>query len=147
MNYKLGEWLILILTVLVIGGVLTSAFFYMQYKRTRSQLNDSTVLSDSEVTQLTTTVGKLIELPQGEIPTVATVTDVELLKDQPFFARAQQGDRVLIYKTAKKAILYDPVANRIRDVGPVNIDNTIDSTESASIDEQVWDQVTPTLAP
>jgi hypothetical protein len=147
MNYKLGEWLILILTVLVIGGVLTSAFFYMQYKRTRSQLNDSTVLSDSEVTQLTTTVGKLIELPQGEIPTVATVTDVELLKDQPFFARAQEGDRVLIYKTAKKAILYDPVANRIRDVGPVNIDNTIDSTESASIDEQVWDQVTPTLAP
>jgi len=69
-------------------------------------------------------VGQLIVLPEDERPTVATVSDPELLKDQPFFARAKKGDKVLIYTNAKKAILYDPALNKIVEVVPLNIGDT-----------------------
>lgn len=75
----------------------------------------------AEVDALVTEVGKLITLPSDEKPTVATITDVEKLKDQPFFVNAQNGDKVLIYTNAKKAILYRSEEKKIIEVGAVNI--------------------------
>ena len=69
-------------------------------------------------------VGKLIVLPEGEQPTVATVSDAESLREQPFFAQAKNGYKVLIYTNARKAILYDPLSNKIVDVAPLNIGET-----------------------
>jgi hypothetical protein len=64
-------------------------------------------------------IGMLIELPQGETPTVATVTDPSKLTDQPFFAKAKAGDIVLIYTAAREAYLYDPVQNKLVTVAPI----------------------------
>ena len=80
-------------------------------------------LAQEEATAVVERVGKLIVLPEGEQPTVATVTDPERLRDQPFFAKAKRGDKVLIYTNAKKAILYDPVGNKIVEAAPLNIGN------------------------
>lgn len=77
--------------------------------------------AQEETSKLLADVSKLIVLPEGEVPTVATVTDLEALKDQPFFAKAKQGHKVLIYTNAKKAILYDPVAHKIVEVAPINL--------------------------
>jgi hypothetical protein len=66
-------------------------------------------------------VGKLVILPTNETPTVAAVTDLAPLKDQPFFANAKVGDKVLIYAKAGKAILYDPQANKVVEIAPINI--------------------------
>ena len=65
-------------------------------------------------------VGKLIELPQGETPTVATVTDPDKLKAQAFFVNAKAGDIVLLYTIAHKAYLYDPLQNILVDVAPIS---------------------------
>lgn len=77
-------------------------------------------------------VKKLINVPTDETPTVATVSDSEKLKNNAFFANAQNGDKVLIYTTTKKAIIFRPGENKIIEVGPISI-----GTPSASVAEQV----------
>jgi len=69
-------------------------------------------------------VGKLMVLPEGETPTIATVSDPDKLKDQAFFAHAKTGDKVLIYAKAKKAILYSPTDNRIVEVAAIDLGGT-----------------------
>ena len=64
---------------------------------------------------------ELIILPEDEKPTIATVSDPEQLKNQAFFVKAKKGDKVIIYAKARKAILYDPEANKIVEVAPINL--------------------------
>ncbi len=64
-------------------------------------------------------VGKLIVLPEGEEPTIATVSDPSKLAEQTFFANAKVGDVVLIYAQARKAYLYDPNIDRLLEVAPI----------------------------
>jgi hypothetical protein len=66
-------------------------------------------------------VSRIMVLPANEEPTLATVTDLSKLKDQPFFANAQEGDKVLIYPRSLKAILYSPSKDKIIEVSSVNL--------------------------
>ena len=51
-----------------------------------------------------------------------------------FFANAQVGYKVLVYAVAKKAILYDPISNRIIEVGPVNVtDESTSGTDAGTV--------------
>lgn len=84
-----------------------------------------------ETAKLIEQVKKLISVPEDETPTVATVSDSEKLKNNAFFANAQNGDKVLIYSTTKKAIIFRPGENKIIEVGPVSI-----GTPSASTSQQ-----------
>lgn len=93
---------------------------YFEYRKSLAMQN-STETNKKEVAGLVAKVGALIELPKGEEPTAATVSDPSKLAGQVFFANAQLGDKVLIYMQAKKAILYRPGTNKIIEVGPVNI--------------------------
>jgi len=54
-----------------------------------------------------------MELPSDELPTVATVTDSTKLAKEPFFEKAKNGDKTLIFSQAGKAILYDPKTHKI----------------------------------
>jgi hypothetical protein len=80
-----------------------------------------------EEEELIRQVGELISLPEGEKPSVATVTDEEKLGDQVFFNNAKEGDKVFIYTNAKKVILYRPSENRVVEVGSVNIQEEVES--------------------
>jgi len=110
--------------VIILGGL--AFYFYMQYSNLQENPSAD---AEAEVNELVAQVGKLIVLPE-ERPTVATVTDVEKLKDQPFFAKAKNGDKVLIFTQSKKAILFDPAANKIIEVAPINIG---DSTKAKQV--------------
>jgi len=98
--------------------------------------------SSKDVDKLIEEVGRVILLPEGETPTVATVTDVEKVKDQAFFAKAQNGDKILIYSGAKKAYLYRPSEKRIIEVGLVNI-----GQQGQEGLDQESKTLTPTLTP
>lgn len=61
----------------------------------------------------------IIILPDDVIPTMALVTNADVLKQQQpvFFANVKNGDRLVIYPDL--AIIYDYKANKIIKVGPV----------------------------
>jgi len=95
-------------------------YFYSQLSELKA---DPQARAQKEVASLVAKVSQLIVLPENETPTVATVSDVEALSAQPFFAKASNGDKVLIYTSAKKAILYNPEMNKVVEIAPVNIGN------------------------
>jgi hypothetical protein len=65
-------------------------------------------------------VRQLIRIPNDVEPTVATIVDVDQLKQRnAFYAKAKNGDNLIV--TPDRAILFDPVANVILDVVPVSI--------------------------
>ena len=101
---------------------------YKQQESTnqRTGYHDSSASTTNETQLLVEEVGKLIILPQNEQPTIATVSDLGKLKDQPFFVKAQIGDKVLIYTTAKRAILFRPSSNQIIEIAPLTIGESPD---------------------
>ncbi|MEK7602477.1 MAG: hypothetical protein AAB472_03255 [Patescibacteria group bacterium] len=121
MRNRTQRYLILGLATLLI---LVTGVAYYFYTRASS---DTDTNSAEETTALIAEVGKLIVLPQGEVPTVATVSDPEHLKNQPFFANAKIGDKVLLYATARKAYLYDPVVKKLIEVAPLNVGATTET--------------------
>jgi hypothetical protein len=131
---------LILLGVLGVLGVVGSVYFYSQYTKANNELqdfkSDPTTLQNaavSEAKKLIAAVSKLIDLPQDEEPTVATVTDANKLRDQEFFRNAKNGDKVLIYTKAKKAILYDPKANKVINVAPINLGTPSAQVQQAKI--------------
>lgn len=113
---------LVVVTVLAILATSASGYFYFQYTNTQKQLKAKAQTQAAkgtvdETKKLIEEVGKLINLPKDEEPTIATVTDVDKLKDQPFFKEAKVGDKVLIYPKVQKSILYDPKNKRIVEAG------------------------------
>lgn len=113
--------LLLGLFIVLVSSLAANYFFQ---RRLSDLKQNPQKLNQEETAQLVERVGKIIILPEGEQPTVATVADLSRLKDQPFFAKAQVGFKVLLYTQSRKAILYDPVENKIVEVAPINIGDT-----------------------
>ena len=100
---KIKNILLIVFVALFLVAVLTAYSFYNELSQLKE---DPQKVVQEQTTALLTKIAKLIALPEGEAPTIATVSDPEKLKSQPFFARAKRGDKVLIYTNARRAILY-----------------------------------------
>lgn len=94
---------------------------YSQLRKENERLSDPQQVAKEASAQLIADVGKLTNLPSGETPTIATVSDASKLKSQAFFANAQNGDKVLIYTQAKRAYLYRPSTDKIIEIAPINL--------------------------
>lgn len=117
-NYLKADKLAIVLLVVALGTLVVASYFQRQF--TVLKQNPQKLLQE-ETERLVGLVSQLIILPENEMPTVATVSDPEKLKDQPFFTNTKKGDKVLIYTNARKAILYDPENHKIIEVAPLNI--------------------------
>ncbi len=104
---------VILATIIFLGAIGTAGYFYNQ---NRKITQNPDVVAQAQTAKLIETVGKLINLPTGETPSVATVADKSKLSEQPLFAKAENGDKVLIYINAKKIFLYRPSTNKIIEV-------------------------------
>lgn len=132
----LKKSLLVLLIILALGGSATAVHYYRQYTLLRANPN---IIAEKETARIVSLLGKMMELPIDEIPTMATITDKEKLNDQPFFSKTENGDIILAYNKALQAILYRPSTNKIIAVAPmvltpqdeVNRNNTTVPTDAA----------------
>jgi hypothetical protein len=123
---KSKAWAVRRKTAVVVGIILvlaigSSIYFYTKYQDTQNKLNHPELSANKTSSELVKKVSAHVLLPQGEQPTVAKVSDVSKLASQTFFAGAQNGDQVLIYAKAKKAILYRPSVDRVVNISSLNL--------------------------
>ncbi|MDD3003074.1 MAG: hypothetical protein PHS06_04385 [Candidatus Shapirobacteria bacterium] len=129
----------ILIGIIVLVSVGAAGYFYKQYKEIKENPNK---ISIDEINSLTTVIGKFMDLPADETPTLATVTDKEKLKDQDFFKKSENGDKILIYANAKKAILYRPSTQKVIEFAPLLIGNNNQNTMPTETPIE-----TPTVAP
>lgn len=118
-----------IVLIVGVGAFALMAYSTMQSKKEaqelRTQIEElqkgSPAASEAEVQAIISEVGRLISLPGEETPTLATVSDRDKLKEIPFFANAETGDKVLIYVKARKAYLYRPSQQKLVEVAAINL--------------------------
>ncbi len=125
---KMSKFAKILISLLVIFFIASAVFAGYYYKKVKDLTKNESALKDTQLKEVIEKVGKLVVLPQGEQPTLATVSDPSQLQNQPFFKSAKKGDQVLVYINARRAILYDPIANKIIDIAPLNVTNPVDTT-------------------
>jgi len=120
---------VLIKTLILVSLVLVAVFYFTKNKRTgiilpnlsgptkALKLKPNQVDPDQDVLNQ---LEKRIVMPKGN-PTLLNVSDLGNLTNQPFFADAKPTDKLLLFDQEKKAILYDPVAKQIINIGPLII--------------------------
>jgi hypothetical protein len=119
--------------VAVVLIITLAAFFFVRSRTSESQN------ATKELEDIVSELSKTIDLPE-EVPTIATVTDKNLLSEQEFFSRAENGDKVVIFQVWRKAILYRPSSKKIIDLTNISANQGPDLTGSAT-------QPNPTTTP
>jgi hypothetical protein len=117
-NYKM------FLAVAVAIVIILLAYGYIHTKSELKRLSDPKTAAQNQADDLTAKVGKLIILPTDDTPTLATVKDSQKLKNQEFFARAKDGDKILYYPKSSRAVLYRPSLNKVVEYSKVNLNNS-----------------------
>lgn len=128
------KWSFLIVFILAVIGICMAVYYSHQYYTLKANPN---IEAEREIASLVSAVSKLMDLPVDETPTVITIVDKEKLTDQSFFARAENGDKLLAYSKAMQAILYRPSVNRIINVAPIFDNQAQDLTASETKIEAV----------
>ncbi|MBN1169335.1 hypothetical protein JXA63_05625 [Candidatus Woesebacteria bacterium] len=114
----------IIFSGLLVIGLFLGGFWYYKNSMNKPQgpsgQGTTEVLSQDEVKDLVSEVGELIRLPSSEEPTIATVSNLDQLQGQDFFQYAKEGDKVLVYRNAKRAYLYRSDEKRLIEVGTIS---------------------------
>lgn len=107
----------LLVAVLLAFGI----FMLLQYREASQKLQHNTpAAAAQQANDVIAKVRKLVVVPENETPTVVTVRNVDTLKTQAFFAKAKNGDKVVVYSKQKQAILYRPNTNQIVNISTVS---------------------------
>lgn len=107
-NRNKKKWIIGSLAALIIivvgGGYGVYNYLYQ---------NDPRIIYQKKLKSLTQIVSTQMTLPTDETPVTATVTDASKLPDELFFKHAEDGDKIIMYKKHKLAVLYRPSTGKV----------------------------------
>lgn len=124
-------FILVVLAILALGGGSAKYFGFLESVGLMQESSPQAAADEAEKAavekeagDLVAEIGALILLPEGEVPTVATVSDPAKLASQVFFKNAKIGDKVLLYTKAKKAYLYRPAKHLLIEVAPITTDST-----------------------
>ena len=108
--------------IVIVAAMIAFGVFVVRWRLSSKGQIDTSQLS-SQITELTTikaAVAEHILLPTDEEPVLATITEKDKITSQ-FLSKSENGDKVLLYSNAQRAIIYRPSLNKLIDVGPLNI--------------------------
>jgi hypothetical protein len=119
------------LRYLLLLGIMVAGVIYLVKQKPEliglTKPENAPEVAKAEIDLLVDEISTIMLLPEDETPSLLTVTDLERLRDQKFYENAKNGDKVLVYRFARKAILYRPSERRIIEVGTVNVQETGDT--------------------
>lgn len=123
---------VVFLVALAIGGGA-----YRQFASPQLPVIDSLTKpkDQADISSIVNMIRQSVEIPSNETPTVATVTDQDKVRSQPFFASAQTGDKIVVFAQAKKAVLFRPSSGKIINIITLS-DNRSAEPKSASASAQ-----------
>jgi lipopolysaccharide export LptBFGC system permease protein LptF len=122
---------------LIIVAILAALVTVLVVQRLEiNRLNNPAAVAEqakADATKLKDKVSKLMQLPDEEA-TIATVQDSDKLKEQEFFKNAKNGDKVLIFTTDKKAVIYRESENKVINSGPIVLNSNTDNNPETKQD-------------
>jgi len=120
-----------LIQVLILSALIYGAWWAYSHGLIKSlQNNGQTSSAQEEIKSLLEKVSKHIILPSQEEPALATVIDASKLKQEdPFYLNAENGDKLLIWATQRRAILYSPERDLLVNVGPVLFSGTMSAPQ------------------
>ncbi len=107
-------------------------YLFRKYQNAQKQLPQIKLIPQEDGQTILEKVKKLKKLPVDEEPTIVTILDRDKVKNQPFFAKAKNRDKVIIFNKNKIAILYDSVNNKIIEMGPLILPSVSPEKEASS---------------
>jgi len=113
---------------IIVGAIIFGIYFSTtRSKETKKDDESKIQVSDSQKTKddqaIIEAVNILVYIPTSVKPTIATISDKEQINGDQFLSKAEIGDKLLIYSTVGKGILYRPSINKIIDIIPVESNN------------------------
>lgn len=115
------RWLIIVVAIVFVVVAVAAGFFALQFFALKS---NPEIADDEASKRIISKVENIYMLPEGQ-PTVAKVQDKDKLNGQVFFDKAENGDYLVIYSDAKLALLYREEANKLVNVGPISVSDSV----------------------
>jgi hypothetical protein len=143
------------MVIILVAALGACAYMFWQYREAKEEVTRLSTLegqqevAQQEISEILDKVKKHIILPEDEQPSIAEIKDVEnLKKDFAFYKDASNGDKLIIYENARKAIIYSSEKDLIVNVGPIFIDEDAQQQqEQADEETQTDEEVSPTPSP
>ncbi len=126
-NKKILSLLIIIVIALLVFAI---------YNKFSAPATPEGQLSDKEIKTLVAKVSKLINVPE-ETPVIATIIKADqLIVEQKFYMGSKDGDYLMVFPKAQKAIIYRQGENKLINVGPIIVDQQATSTKSVTVESK-----------
>ena len=111
----------ILLTLILLAGAVSYLLFYQKSQRVTiniPQLAPSKTVIINPDQDLLSELEKRLAMPKGK-PAIFNISDLSHLTSQNFFNGSKPTDKLILFQEDKKAVIYDPIAKQIINVGPL----------------------------